>query len=119
MDITTTACESPWQNGLYDQHKLPLDIALAYDVNAKNSLQMWKGFSSHQLVFGENPQIPSLMIATPPQLEGTTTSETVDMHLNALHNARKSFIESENCEKIVRALHSTIRSKLEKHVPGD
>ena len=67
VEIIMTAAEAPWQNGLcernhvvtdlylekmlHDQPTLPLDVALAYAVNAKNSLQMWNRFSIHQLLF--------------------------------------------------------------------
>ena len=77
------------------------------------------GFSSYQLVLGANPRIANLMMAKPLQLEGTATGETVAMHLNTLQNARKIFIEFENCEKIRRAFCSNIRSKLEKYETGD
>jgi transposase InsO family protein/G:T-mismatch repair DNA endonuclease (very short patch repair protein) len=135
MEITTTAGESPWQNGLcernhavtdrclekmlHDDPKLPLNVALAYAVNAKNSLQMWSGFSSYQLFFGENPGVPNMFTAKPPQLKDHTASETVAIHLNALHSGRKAFIESESCDKIRRALRSNIRTKLEKYESGD
>ena len=71
------AAESPWQNGLCepnqcvadrclekileDYPEAPLNIALACTINAKNRLQMWNGFSSYQLVFGQNPNIPNVM----------------------------------------------------------
>ena len=41
-------------------------------MGALNSLQMWNGFSSHQLVFGKNLNLPNIMQAELPALEGTT-----------------------------------------------
>ena len=98
---------------------MPRDVALAYAVNAKNSLQMWSGFSSYQLVFGQNPKLPDIFNAKLPQLENVTNSEIVAMHLNALHSARKAFIETENCNKIKLALKHKIRTRLEKYETGE
>ena len=68
IEMMRTAAGSPWANGLCEQThcvtdrcslekileddpEMPLNIALAWGINAKNSLQMWNGFSSYQLVF--------------------------------------------------------------------
>lgn len=40
---------------------------------ACNSLQMWNGYRSHQLVFGKNPSFPGTMTDRLPVLDGTTT----------------------------------------------
>ena len=58
---------------------------------ARNSLQMWNGYSSHQLIFGENPNLPNIMSNTLPALERTTSSEVFAQHLNALRGACKAF----------------------------
>ena len=70
--------------------KCPLEIALAWAVNAKNSLHNVYGYSPNQLVFGRNPNLPSVINDKPPGLEGTTSSEVVAKNLNALHEARKA-----------------------------
>jgi hypothetical protein len=41
--------------------KISLDVLLAWANTAKNSLQMHHGFSSYQLVFGKNPNLPNIM----------------------------------------------------------
>ncbi|CAC5381685.1 unnamed protein product [Mytilus coruscus] len=41
---------------------------------ARNALQMWNGFSSHQLVFGLNPNLPNILKDTLPALEGRTST---------------------------------------------
>ena len=74
---------------------------------ARNSLQMWNGYSSHQLVFGENPNLPN-MSNTLPALEGTTGSGVFAQHLNALHDARKAFIQTEEDERIRQALQNKV-----------
>ena len=91
--------------------KCPLEIALAWAVNAKNSLHNVYGYSQNQLAFGRNLILPSVINDKPPALESTCTifSEVVAKNLNALHEARKAFIENEASEKLRRALKHTIR----------
>lgn len=64
----------------------------------------------YQLVFGMNPNLPNIMHETPPALEGTTSSDVLAKHLNALHEARKGFIQSEAPERIRCAQSSKILS---------
>ena len=58
---------------------------------------------------GRNPNLPSVINDKPPALEGTTSSEVVAKNLNALHEARKAFIENETSEKLRRALKHKIQ----------
>ena len=125
VEVKTTAAYAPWMNGvnernhsvtdrilekiLMDHPRMPLEIALCWANMAKNSLQMHNGYSSYQLVFGENPKLPCVTADTLPGLEGVTTSETVYKHIQALHSARLGYIESETCERIRRALRSKVR----------
>ena len=55
---------------------------------------MWNGFSSHQLIFGKNPNLPGIMTDGLPALEGSTSSETLAQHLNAMHATRRAYIET-------------------------
>ena len=86
-----------------------LEVALAWALNAKNSLHNVYGFSPAQLVFGRNPNMPSVLNDKFPALDGMTQSEEVARHLNARHEARKAFIECEASEKIRRALRHNVR----------
>ena len=123
-EVLTTSAESPWSNGVCERHNAvignmvtkmrsesdcDIEVALAWSINAKNSLHNVYGFSPAQLVFGRNPNIPTVFNSKPPALEGRTQSEEVAKHLNAMHSARKLFIESEAAEKIKRALRHNIR----------
>ena len=135
VEVCSTAGESPWQNGLCERNhavvdrclekileddpKLSKEVALMWAINAKNSLQMWSGFSSYQLVFGQNPNIPSVLTDNAPALHGTSTSEIVSTHLNALHSARRAFIEAESSEKVRRAIRHKIRASSEQFQHGD
>ncbi len=133
--VRNTAAQSPWSNGLNERHNAILgemilktmedtgcdmDVAIAWATSAKNSLHNNNGFSPNQLVFGFNPNLPSVLTNQPPALEGTSTSERVAMNLNAMHAARRSFIENESAEKLRRAYRHQIRdNKLQDYQNGD
>ena len=135
IELHTTAAESPFQNGLCEknhaiidtmlmkmadeQRNTPLDVLLCWSNMAKNALQMWHGYSSYQIVFGRNPKLPNIMSENVSALHGSTSSEMLAMHLNALHSARKAFITSEADERIKRALRSKIRASEQIFNSGD
>ena len=100
--------------------KCDLETAIAWALSAKNSLQSFYGFSTDQLVFGGNPNLPSVLLDDPLALEGTSCSQMIADNLNALHRARQAFIQQEASEKIRRALRHQIRpSGYLKFVCGD
>lgn len=136
IEVHTTAAYSPFQNGIVERNhcivddmllklreqcpQTPIDVLLAWAINAKNSLQMHHGYSSYQLVFGKNPNLPNFMTARKPGLDGVAiSSDTLRTHLDALHKARQAFIESESSERIRRALNAKIRACEEKFETGD
>ena len=125
INFQTTAAEAPWSNGLVERHNAiiseavdkiiehtncPVEIALCWATQAKNSLQNIHGFSSYQLVFGRNPVLPSLLDSNLPALEGITESQIVADNLNAQHQARVEMIKLEASEKIRRALRAQTRT---------
>ena len=69
----------------------------------KNSMCNSDGFSPYQLVFGRNPNLPSVYNVKPPALEGITNSEMIGAHIMAMYTARKAFAEAECSTKIYRA----------------
>ena len=119
VDLTTGA-ESPWMNGLCEKNHALVDsmlermvedypnipdyVLLGWANMAKNSMQMVYGFSSNQLVYGTNPNLPNIMSHGLPAMEGKTSSEIFAQHFNALQAARKAFTESENSERVRKAL---------------
>ena len=54
--------------------------------------------------------MPNIMCGNPPALEVSTASEALANHLNGLHAARVSFIESDADECIRRALRCKMRA---------
>jgi hypothetical protein len=135
LEVCTSAADSPFQNGLCervhavtdmmllklqnDNPGVSLDVLLCWANMARNSMQMWHGFSSNQLVFGVNPNLPNIMCDNVPALGGSTTSETFAKHINTLHSARHAFIQSESNERIRRALRHKVRASEESYVNGD
>lgn len=134
IEVKATAAYSPWSNGLLERHNQTLteiimkikanhgsdwDTALDWALMAKNTMQNVHGYSPHQLVFGQNPNLPSVLTDMPPALEGTTKSEWVAKHISALHASRKAFTEAECSERIRRALRKQLRPTDEKYEMGD
>ena len=102
-----------------DYGKINSQTLLSWANMARNLLQMWNGYSSHQLVFGENPNLPNIMNNKLPALQGTTSIEVFAEHLNALHAARKAFIQTEADERIRRALQNKVRASEQVFENGD
>ena len=73
----------------------------------------------YQLVYGRNPNLPSVLNDKPPALEGTTRSKVVGEHISSLHAARKAFMENECSERIRRALRKQVRPILDNYITGD
>ena len=81
--IKTTAAESSWTNSFGEKHNLifadmldkvleetqcDLELAVAWCVNAKNSLSNIHGFFSYQLTICVNPKLPSMVSNRAPVL---------------------------------------------------
>ena len=123
-EVTTTAAESSWSNGICERHNAIIAcmmetiidetgcsrrVALGWCNNAKNSLSNHYGFSPYQLILGRNPNFPSVLIDNLPALSGETKSEEVARHLNVKLAARKAFVECEASDKMRRALRHNVR----------
>ena len=127
--VYTTAAESLWSNGVVERHNAVIgnmilkivdssgcsvENALVWAVSAKNALHNNRGFSPNQLVFGKNPNFPSVITAKPPALRTVTSSQLIAEHLNALHTARMSYIQCEASKKIKTALKHQTRTATSK-----
>ena len=125
INFKLTSVESPWSNGLVERHNLVLadmldkileettssiEIALAWAINAKNSLSNFHGFSPYQLAIGQNPTLPCAITDEPPALTHLPADEIIEQNLKSIHKAREAFIQSENSEGIRRALNHNIRT---------
>ena len=125
IETATTAAESPFSNGVCERHHLVLveamkktmidenctaEIALAYATAAKNSLSNQGGYSPNQLVFGFNPNTPSVLHDSLPALNNECSSEIVRKNLNANFSARQNYIQAESSERIQWALRHKTRT---------
>ena len=135
IKLKTTSAESAWSNGLCEKYNgvigeavkkviedvgCSLEIALAWSVNAKNSLHNVCGYSPYQMVFGQNPNLPLSFNSKLPALEGISSSELVRKNLNALHVARQEFVRLESCEKFRRAMRARFRTYAnQRYFQGD
>ena len=135
IKVRVTAGESPWSNGLVERHNLIISemldsimednninihIALAWALNAKNSLSNCHGFSPYQLSIGSNPKLPCAFSDLPPALTHKATSKIIKQNLDALHRAREAFIRAENSERIRRAARINIRhANVNTYTTGD
>ena len=134
IDVIATPEYSPWSNGLLEihnralteillevrhDHQLDWTTAFSWALMAKISLHDVHGYSPFQSVFGRNPNLPSVLIDQPPALEGSTMSEHVRKHINALHASKEAFVKAECSERIRRALRKQIHSSSREFSPGD
>ena len=135
VQVCTTGAQSPWSNGICERNHavtdaavckmmeddphMSIETALAWAVNAKNAMLNHNGFSPYQLVYGQTPNLPSVLSNKLPALENGVNSETVARHLNALHAARRAFIKAESSERIKRALRCQVRAVEENFNQGD
>ena len=135
--IKTSPAESPWCNGVVERHNgilgrmiesvteevgCSVDIAIAWSVHAKNSLNNTYGFSPHQLVFGRNPRVPGILNETVslPTLNDEDVEKVVCDHLNALTLARQKFVELEASDMLKRTLKQRVYPNANrKYYSGD
>ena len=130
IEVIMPPGESPFSNGIVERHNKVLyetmmktrqdadcddDVALAWACSAKNALQNHGGYSPNQLVFGYNVNIPTVLTDKLPALSSTTSSEIIRTNLEALHAARKNYIEAENSTKIRKALKHKTRVYTEQN----
>ena len=139
LDIkqTNTAASSPQMNGvcernhavvdrilekmLFTDPTMPPEVALMWALNAKNTLENHQGFSPAQLVFGENPSLPSIYASGPAGWEEMDVDlpESFAEHITALHSAREAFIQTEADKSLKTILKNKIYSGSEEIMPND
>ena len=135
INILVSAANSPFSNGVIERHngilanildrilgdsKCNFDIALAWAVNAKNSLTNIHGFSAYQLAIGYTPILPNNFNSKLPALTSEHANNLIYENLNFMHNARKAYLEAESSERIKRALRTKTRTSSEQiFLPGD
>ena len=102
-----------------DNPETPFARALNAATFAKNALINVSGFSPSQLVFGRQPQLPSVMLNKLPA-QGCLSSVKIDTdRMNAIFAARKIFSEIENSTRLNRALKAKTTPRMEYSETGD
>ena len=137
IKILTTSAQSPWSNGICEktvgilksmllkmknEKEEDWKMSLKWAVSARNSLMNQGGFAPNQLVFGKNPTIPNLIGegSSSPASRELGEEDIMREELEALHEAREKFIQSESCNKLSIALNKQVREhKLEDAMVGD
>ncbi len=135
IELLTTGANSPWQNGTIEKNHgttdgiahatkrdfpdMPLEVALAWAVNAVNSMSSVRGFSPYQIVFGRSIKLPNILEDPPPTWEEPQKSKEMLDTLNAIHATRVEYTKSERCERIRRALKAKIRINDTIYEKGD
>lgn len=76
------------------------------------------GYSPYQLVFGQNPNLPSVLTNKPPALE-KSMSTWIAKQITTLHAMRKAFTEAECSERIRRALRKQLRAVHDRYETGE
>ena len=124
--VKSTAANNPWSNGICERHNATLteiylklladdslhltkNVLIKYACFAKNTLLNNHGYSPQQLVFVENPNIPTVLNATTPALENVTTSQLLRDHIVAFASSRQQYLASESSDRLKRALKSKTR----------
>lgn len=75
------------------------EVAWGWYLSTKNTLSNSYGYSSNQLVFGYDPNIPSVIDNKITGLAGRPSSKLLLSHLHALYSARR-FIKIEADKKL-------------------
>ena len=132
IDVKITAAESAWSNRVVEKHNFVIgdkiradasinyDIAVAWAINAKNSLQNRNGFLPYQLAIGSNPQLPSILSDDFPALSFKPTYQIIKDNLQALPRAHEAFIASEDSTlNTYDKLLLIILEQLEKYLTGN
>lgn len=88
-------------------------MALDWGLMAKNTMHNVHGYSPYQLVFGQNPNMPSVLTDKPPALENTNT--WMAQHITTLHAAR----QAECSEMIWRARRKQLRPNNDQYETAD
>ena len=112
---TSTAAYIPNANGCNERNRIMVktltydpdtkpEVALAWCINAKNTLQNVNGFSPAQIVYGRKPKLPTLLSAGPPGIEKISISKAPAQHIDTMHRSREAFIESEPDRSLKSAL---------------
>lgn len=130
LTINFIPAGSAWSNGVNERnhsindiivHKIrsedpdiSLQEALDNALFIKNCEPNSTGFSSHQIVYGNNPNFPGLTNITPPMMEACSVSNAARRHLERIDRFRKLYREADCDRRIKIALKNRLNPALEQ-----
>ena len=107
MPLSNTRCFV-----LRDDSSLSIDEALITASFAKNCMPNRGGFSPFQMIYGDNHRIKSILTDEIPAMKEFSISKAVSNHLQLLEKLRVSFVKSDSCIRLKRALaQQTLKTK--------
>ena len=132
---TTTAAQSAHQNGRCERNHalcdrmldkmctadptLSPEMALKHAIMAHNTMLNHKGFSPCQMVFNQNPTMPTVLTSGPPGLEEVKLTAKVAKNLSTMQSAKEAFVQCEADRTIAETLRSRLYvSEGQKVEPG-
>ena len=135
IETCTTAAESPFSNGTVecynlivaeamkktsDDEKCVPEIALLGQLVSKMHFRIILDIVQMSLYLGPLLIQSQFRLIRLPSLEAARTNVIVRVNLNTLHAVRKSNLEAESSQKILRALRSNVRTYVnEGFMSGD
>ena len=85
--------------------KMEQELALAWSMAASNSLDTVRGRSPSHIVFGVNPNIPTLPTCGPPGMEEADVDRTIAKHIAAMRAAKEEYIKQNRiCQGPVKVI---------------
>ena len=84
--------------------------ALDYALLAKNIETNNKGFSSMQIVYGNNPSLPGITNGTPASFETEFLNDDIKKHIVRTNLARISFLQADADNRLKRVIKSRINT---------
>ena len=120
-----TATEAPSSNGISEWHNAvlgkmikklkldnntyPIDVIVSWAISAKMRYKVVMALAQSNLYFGKSANLPSNLVNWPTAIEDVSHADILAKHVNALHAARKAFMEAESSDTLCRALKTKNR----------
>ena len=118
LKYTVTASKTPNANGICERNhfitdhmldkmltadpKMEQELALAWSMAASNSLDTVRGRSPSHIVFGVNPNIPTLQTSN---FEEEDVDRTIAKHIAAMRAAKEEYIKQNRiCQGPVKVI---------------
>ena len=92
-----------------DNNTYPIDVIVSWAISAKMRYKVVMALAQSNLYFGKSANLPSNLVNWPTAIEDVSHADILAKHVNALHAARKAFMEAESSDTLCRALKTKNR----------